>query len=93
MFFKIPENINFSGYPDNNNPYTYSSKIEHVLVLANLHGASKNLIFWFSANDLVSNARKCHLVASSNLPFNMCITNTKIANVERVTLLGVNFEC
>ena len=84
MFFKIPENINFSGYADNNNPYTYSSKIEHVL--ANLHGASKKLIFWFSANHLVSNAGKC-----SNLPFNMCITNTKIANVERVALL--NFEC
>ena len=89
MFFKIPENINFSGYADNNNPYTYSSKIEHVL--ANLHGASKKPIFWFSANHLVSNAGKFHLVASSNLPFNMCITNTKIANVERVTLL--NFEC
>ena len=91
MFYKIPENINFSGYADNNNPYTYSSKIDHVL--ANLHGASKNLLFWFSANHLVSNAGKCHLVASSNLPFNIRITNTKVANVERVTLLGVNFEC
>ena len=91
MFFKIPENFNFSGYADNNNPYTYSSKIEHVL--ANLHGASKKLIFCFSINHLVSNAGKCHLAAGSNLPFNMCITNTKIANVERVTLLGENFEC
>ena len=91
MFFKIPENINFSGYADKNNPYTYSSKIEDVL--ANLHEAYKKLIFWFSANHLVSNAGKCRLVASSNLPFNMCTTNTKIANVERVTLLGVNFEC
>ena len=91
MFFKISENINFSGYADNNIPYTYTSKIEHVL--ANLHVASKNLIFRFSANHLVSNAGKCHLVASSNLQFNMCITNTKTANVERVTLLGVNFEC
>ena len=92
MFFKIPESINFSGYVDNNNPYKYSSKIGHVL--ANLHGASKKkLIFWFSVNHLVSNAGKCHPVASSNLPFNMCIANTKIANVERVTLLGKNFEC
>ena len=70
MFFKIPENINFSGYADKNNPYTYSSKIEHVL--ANLHGALKKLIFWFSANHLVSNAGKCCVVTSSNLPL-ICV--------------------
>ena len=39
MFFEILENIDFAAYADNNNPYTFSSKIEHVQ--ANLHGASK----------------------------------------------------
>ena len=33
MLFKIPENINFAGYADNNNPYTYSLKIDHVLAI------------------------------------------------------------
>ena len=28
MFFETPENIDFPGYPDDNTPYTYSSKIE-----------------------------------------------------------------
>ena len=40
VFFENPENIDFVGYADDNIPYTYSSKIEHVLT--NLEGASKS---------------------------------------------------
>ena len=75
MFFKTPENIDFTGYADDNTPYTYSSKIEHVL--SNLQGASEKLFSWFSANHLVANAGKCHLLTSSNLPVDIRITNTK----------------
>ena len=52
---------------------------------------SENLFYWFSANHLVANAGKCHLLTSSNLPVDI-ITNTKISNVERVKLLRVNIE-
>ena len=90
IFFKTPENIDFAGYADDNTPYTYSSKIEHVLT--NLQSPSEKLFYWFSANHLVANAGKCHLLTSSNLPVDIRITNTKISNVERVKLLGVNFE-
>ena len=90
MFFETPENIDFAGYADDNSPYTYSSKIEHVLT--NLQSASEKLFSWFSANHLVANAGKCHLLTSSNLPVDIRITNTKISNVERIKLLGVNFE-
>ena len=90
MFFESPENIDFVGYADDNTPYTYSSKIEHVLT--NLQGASEKLFSWFSANHLVANAGKCHFLTSSSLPLDIRITNTKISNVERVKLLGVNFE-
>ena len=44
------------------------------------------------ANHLVANAGKCHLLTSSNLPVDIRITNTKISNMDRVKLLGVNFE-
>ena len=54
MFFETPKNIDFAGYADDNTPYTYSSKIKHVL--SNLQGASEILISWFSANHLVANA-------------------------------------
>ena len=40
-FFKTLENIDFVRYAEDNTPYTYSSKIEHVLT--NLQGASENL--------------------------------------------------
>ena len=90
IFFETPENIDFTGYTDDNTPYTYSSKIEHVLT--NLQSASEKLFSWFSANHLAANSGKCHLLTSSNLPVDIRITNTKISNVERVKLLGVNFE-
>ena len=80
MFFEIPENIDFGGYANNNNPSTYCSKIEHVLT--NLHRASKKLICQFSENHLVADAEKCHPLTNSNLPADMRITNTKISNVE-----------
>ena len=84
MFFETPENIDFVGSADDNSPFTYSSKIEHVLT--NLQGASEKLFSWFSANHLVANAGKCHLLTSIHT------TNTKILNVEKVKLLGVDFE-
>ena len=60
MFFETPENIDFSGYVDDNTSNTYSSKIEHVLT--NLQGSSEKFFCWFSANHLVANAEKCHLL-------------------------------
>ena len=90
MFFENPEIIDFAGYADDNTPYAYSSKIEYLLT--NLQGVSGKLFSWFSANYLVANAGKCHLLTSSNLAVDIRITNTKISNVERVKLLGVNFE-
>ena len=60
MFFETQENIDFAGYADDNTPYTYFSKIEHVLT--NLHGASEKLFHWFSENHLVANAGKCHFL-------------------------------
>ena len=41
---------------------------------------------------MLANAGKCYLLTSSNLPVDIRITNTKISNVQRVKLLGVNFE-
>ena len=76
MFFETTENTDFAGYVDDNTSYTYSSKIEHVLT--NLQGASEKLFYWFSANHLVANAEKCHLLSSSNLPVDIRIINTKI---------------
>ena len=90
IFLEVPENTDFGGYANNDNPYTYCSKIEHVLT--NPHRVSKKLIWQFSENHLVANAGECQPLTNSNLPADMRITNTKISNEEWVNFLGVNFE-
>ena len=90
LFFETLENIDFAGYANDKLLFTYSSKIEDVL--ANLQGASEKLFEWFSANHLLVNSGKCHLLTSFNLPVDIRITNTKVFNEERVKFLGVNFR-
>ena len=70
--------------------HTPQKKSIYLLVYKMLQN---NSFCWFSVNHLVANAGKCHLLTSSNLPVDIRITNTKISNVERVKLLGVNLEC
>ena len=40
-------------------------------VLENLQGALEQLLQWFSANHLVENAGKCHLLASPKITNNI----------------------
>ena len=75
IFFEMLKNIDFAGYADDNTPYTYSSDIEDEL--ENLQGALEQLFQWFSANHLVANAGKCHLLNSSKILKNIAISNTK----------------
>ena len=90
MFFEAPANIVFPGYADDNTPYTYSSNIKNVL--NNLQGVLEKMFHWFSANNLVANAGKCHPLTSSKTPVDIHIANTEILHEERVKLLGVNLE-
>ena len=90
MFFETPKNIDFAGYADDNTPYTCSSNIEEVL--ENLQGALEQLFQWFSANHLVANAGKCHLLTSSKITNNIAISNTNVSSEQKVKLLGINLE-
>ena len=89
MVFEIPKNIDFVGYADNNTPYACSSNIEEVL--ENLQGALEQLFQWFSANHLVANTGKCHLLTSSKIN-NVTIFNTNVSSEQKVKLLGINLE-
>ena len=73
-FFETPANIDFAGYADDITPYTYSSNIKNVL--DNLQGALEKMFQWFSTNNLVANAKKCHLLTSSITPVDINISNT-----------------
>ena len=48
----------YAKYADDNTPYTYSSNIKNVL--DNLQGALEKMFHWFSTNNLVAKAGKCH---------------------------------
>ena len=61
-------------------------------MLDNLQGVLEKMFHWFSTNNLVANAGKCHLLTSSKTPVDIHISNTEILNEERVKLLVANFE-
>ena len=71
-------------------PYTCSSNIEEVL--ENLQGVLQQLFQWFSANHLVGNAGKRHLLTSSKIANNIAISNTNVSSEQKVKLLGINLE-
>ena len=90
MFFVTPKNIDFDGYADVSSPDTCSSNIDEVL--ENLQGALEQLLQWLSANHLVANAGKYHLLTSSKITNNIAISNTNVPSEQKVKLLGINFE-
>ena len=57
-----------------------------------LQGALEKMFYWFSTNNLVANADKCHLLTSSKTPVDIHISNAEILNEERVKLFRVNLE-
>ena len=69
-FFETRKNIGFTGYADDNTPYTGYSNVQEVL--ENLQGTLKQLFQWFPANHLVANAKKCHLPTSSKIHKQYC---------------------
>ena len=53
-------------------------------MLDSLQGALGKMFQWFSTNNLVANAGKCHLLTSSKTPIDIHVINTDILNEERV---------
>ena len=90
MFFETSKNIDFAEYADDNTPYTCSSNTEEVL--ENLQGELEQLFQWFSANHLVANEGKCHLLTSFKIRKNVAISNTSVSSEQKVKLLGINLQ-
>ena len=73
-------------YVAGSTPYTYSLYRKRAQSVYKEH---RKLFHWFSANGLVANAGKFHLLPSSKISIEIHISNTEILKVE---LLGVNRE-
>ena len=90
MLFETPKNIDFAGNADDNTPYTCSSNIEEAL--ESLQGALEQLFQWFSANHLMANAGRCHLLTSSKIKNNIAISNTSVSSEQKVKLLRISLQ-
>ena len=65
--------IYFVRYVDDNTPYVIGKIIKEVNEA--LENSSKELMEWFSNNQVNANADKCHLLTSSNEVSTICIDN------------------
>ena len=90
MFFEARRNMAFLVYADDNTFYTYSSNVQTVL--NNLQEAIEKLFLWFSANHLVANADKFHLLTASKIAIDIHISDAMVSNEKTVKLPGVNIE-
>ena len=57
-------------------------------MLDNLQGTLEKMFHWFSTNNLVTNAGKCHLLTSFKTPVDIHISDTEIFNKESIKLFG-----
>ena len=57
-------------------------------MLDNLQGTLEKMFHWFPANNLVTNAGKCHLLTSFKTPVDIHISDTEILNKESIKLFG-----
>ena len=65
--------IYFVRYVDDNTPYVIGKIIKEVNEA--LENSPKELMEWFSNNQVKANADKCHLLTSSNEESTICIEN------------------
>ena len=77
-------------YTDDNTFYAYSSNIQAVL--NNLREGLEKLFQWVSANYLVANADKCHLLTSPKTAVVIHVSDATVPNKKRVKILGINHE-
>ena len=90
LFF-IKEDGDIVNYADDNTPYLRGKNVEKVL--NSLENVSSNLFQWFTKNVYKGNARKCHLLISSDKNVHVNIGIPQIKNSECKRLLGIDIDC
>ena len=89
LFFEI-DYIDFTGYADDNTPYTSSSNLDDVI--SSLKIAVDNMFLWFKLNYLKANGDKCHLLINSNQQQEIDISGFPVSSEDRVKLLGIDID-
>ena len=88
--FLILKTIGFTGYADDNTPFVVRENTTNVIRV--LEDIGKNLIKWFSDNQMKLNTDKCHVLLNSQGANTIKIGNLCIKNFSCEKMLGINFD-
>ena len=82
--------IDIANYADNNTPYACSSDLDSVIF--KLQKNTEKFFRWFYNNNLISNAEKCNLIASTKKNLEIQVSSCLIRNADSVKLLGIHLN-
>ena len=82
--------IDIANYPDDNTPYACSSDLDSVIF--KLQKTTEIIFRWFHNNNLISNAEKSNLIASSKENLEIQVSSCSIRNEDIVKLLGIHIN-
>ena len=82
--------IDIANYADDNTPYVCSSDIDFVIFKLQIN--TERIFGWFYNNNLISNAKKSHLIVSTKNNLEIQVSSCSIRNEDNVKLLGIHFN-
>ena len=81
--FLILKDTYFTDYADDNTPFLVRDKIKDVIKA--LEETEKNLVNWFSNNEMKLNTDKCHLLLNSQKPNTLKIGDLHRNNYRKIS--------
>ena len=81
--FLILKGTYFTDYADDNTPFLVRDKIKDVIKA--LQETEKNLVNWFSNNEMKLNTDKCHLLLNSQKPNTLKIGDLHRNNYRKIS--------
>ena len=88
-FFEVRD-LEYACFADGTTPY--SCLLEMIPILGKLEKGIQSMFDWFSENFLKSNVDNCHLIASSNVPVDVQISDIKVTSESRVKILDIHID-
>ena len=79
-----------ANYADDNTPYVSGKNIDEVV--ASLEEVSEVIFLWFRDNQFQGNARKCHVLLSTDKQVHVNIGTAQIENTQNERFLGITFD-
>ena len=89
LFFEVRDS-EYASFADDTNPYTFLSDM--IPILEKFEKGIQGMSDWFSENFVKANVDKCHPIASSKVPVDIPISDSKGTSESRVKRLGIHID-